>query len=165
MSVPIRKDGKRLQTEVKRERQVKGLTENFWNQDSDSSGEDSTYEADEKQKEKVRESVKIQNRKTIQECELEIDHGLDYYSILEILEKLTGDVWIWSERDGNYYYASTIEEIMFKLKQRHKGIENTSSKFVDEHRTFRLYQQYGTIPECYFMTEGTYEKVQEYLDS
>jgi len=119
----------------------------------------------------VRAMVKHENRKIIQECKLknrndsEYDRAYDYDYLIRLLEKMTGDVWIWSEREGTYYTSNNVEEILLRIKEQHDSFERISGKFIDEHQTFQLYRLCRSIPtlcDCYFMTEASYQKAQKY---
>lgn len=120
----------------------------------------------------VRTMVKRENRKIIQEYKLksgndsEHNVGYDYYYLIRLLEKMTGDVWIWSEREGTYYNSNDVEEMLLRIQEQHESSERISGKFIDEYQTFQLYQQCRSVPtlcDCYFMSETSYQKAQKYI--
>lgn len=120
----------------------------------------------------IRAMVKHENRKIIQEYKLksgndsEYNCAYDYYHLIRLLEKMTGNVWIWSEREGTYYTSDDVEEILLRIKDQYESFERISGKFIHEHQTFQLYRLcrfISTLCDCYFMTEATYQKAQKYV--
>lgn len=120
----------------------------------------------------IRTMVKRENRKIIQEYKLksgndsEHNFAYDYYYLIRLLEKMTGDVWIWSEREGTYYTSNDVEEMLLRIQEQYESFERISGKFIDEYQTFQLYQQCRSVPtlcDCYFMSEASYQKAQKYI--